>query len=583
MFLFGLRAIENRQYLTRHTFTLQIKGKNREGVSLFPNLKAKYSTIIYISSEHADKPEYHGREMQLFADFGFAVVTMQFSNTNENLLSVEILELENYLLRQEWVLTNSICWVAVGTNANAALLASFSTINQPNLLVLLNRKNTSCMTATNALLIHEYLKSKLLLITDESVTRFEFLKTNPNVDIQTIPPINFTLRDDRSLYLRCIAEYCRQKMPLTDYGSCILTNSLTAEEVHLFNIAMMRAGRNRMTLLEGVTSLSEMEQRTAVLIIGRMEDYDLANTTSDYLRSVVRAACLARRQYPWTIKCPLDVFDRYISNPRVFDEPYATDPSRFDRRLRHELKYCHTTQEAYNAIFYWMHAHATWRKDRPSGPFTAQDIFDCGGGNCTDTTVLFITLARRMGIPARPTYTLWQHIDSFHNWTEIWDVETKSWRSVDCTAYDRPYLSDWICLKPKSIIYTTPSTSGTWNAINEHRWEALTNTVGLFYPSGKIEVTVFAGSVVTPNVPVVVQMKRTNMVSIARAFTDSFGRATFTLGQCYKYPYRVFIEQPGETDWHWVNVISNKTFPVTLQLENRRSFSPSQHGEFNNK
>jgi len=73
-----------------------------------------------------------------------------------------------------------------------------------------------------------------------------------------------------------------------------------------------------------------------------------------------------------------------------------------------------------------------------------------------------------------------------HWWSEVWSVEENQWHAVDSSDYERTYGSFWMLRVPKSTILSTTSERGGWNAISEQRWEAFTNTIALFYPSGRV-------------------------------------------------------------------------------------------------
>jgi hypothetical protein len=67
-------------------------------------------------------------------------------------------------------------------------------------------------------------------------------------------------------------------------------------------------------------------------VIGGLEDYDLAHITAAQLREQVQSAWQARRAYPWCRDTPLDVFERFVANRRIYEDLPAWQPT-FPRRI----------------------------------------------------------------------------------------------------------------------------------------------------------------------------------------------------------------------------------------------------------
>ena len=112
--------------------------------------------------------------------------------------------------------------------------------------------------------------------------------------------------------------------------------------------------------------------------------------------------------------------------------------------------------------------------------------------------------------------------------------------------------------------------------MDEQRSEAFTNTIGLFYPSGQVVVRVLDREQPVPDQRVVAQAWLSNQVfSVLAAWTDAHGEACLTLGQTARHPYRILIDRPGEPDWQWLTVQSNRTYTVTLGLGKTKPFDKS--------
>jgi hypothetical protein len=171
---------------------------------------------------------------------------------------------------------------------------------------------------------------------------------------------------------------------------------------------------------------------------------------------------------------------------------------------------------------------------------------------------------------------IWQNYLGTHYCTEVWSVQEKRWRELDCTAETRAYGANWTLRVPKAMILTPNGERGGWNATAENRLDALINTIDLVYPSGKILVKVFDRGTPAAHQSVEIELPSVNgLVSIAKSRTDAKGEINLVLGESAKYPYRFFIDKPNETDWQWLEVHSNQTYNVVLNMENKRPFDAS--------
>jgi hypothetical protein len=65
---------------------------------------------------------------------------------------------------------------------------------------------------------------------------------------------------------------------------------------------------------------------------------------------------------------------------------------------------------------------------------------------------------------------------------------------------------------------------------------------------------------------------KNDVLSVLAARTDEQGEARLTLGRTALHPYRILIDRPGETDWQWLTVQSNRTYVVTLRMDKTKPF-----------
>ena len=198
-------------------------------------------------------------------------------------------------------------------------------------------------------------------------------------------------------------------------------------------------------------------------------------------------------------------------------------------------------------------------------------------GNCKYMVMLYTSLARSVGVPVRPALVNWPVRRDGHCWTEVWDPDKKGWHSVDSSAPERFYRADWVLRVAKASIHAATGERGAWNADSEGRWEAYTNTVGLFYPSGTLVVRVLERGAPKANQRVEVQtwLRKTTdpeLLHLTSAKTDRQGETRFTLGQSARQPYRFVLAGEDQPDWEWLAVKAGEHYELTLHADYAKPF-----------
>jgi dienelactone hydrolase len=574
---------------TRVVFSLKITtGEKTEGIAILPRPVAKYPVVIYTHGA-GESLLTIGTTLRQIAELGVAAVDIEYNHTNQAVFDEQFSALHNYLQQQPWAESNAIAWVGASLGAQQTLRFILNHPDiQPQLLVRLSGGWTSGLDSfTNQpgrLPIH----CPVLLVSGEKdgifpiedVKRLASLlrAAGTPVNLRILPDADHDFGTDRGVIIRAVAEYCRAHLPLTDYAAVLPGCLLNQNERQRFNVAMQRAGQNRRELWKAVSSTHEPERRTVMMVIGGLEDYDLAHMTAAHLKEVVHIAWDARRNYPWCRDTPLDIFEKFTANPRFYEEPIERFQPYFSQRLRREVKYCRTTEDASDAVWKWMHQLIIWDEQHgvPGKGKTPREIFAAAASNCEGMAVLYTALCRSVGLPERTTMLIWQNSLGTHYCTEVWSVQEKRWRELDSTAETRAYGANWTLRVPKAMILTPTGERGGWNATAENRLDAFLNTIGFAYPSGKVLVKVLDHGVPAAHQPVGIQLPSViGPVLITRSRTDDKGELNVVLGESAKYPYRFFIDQSGETDWQWLEVHPNQTYNVVLNLEKKRSFDPS--------
>jgi pimeloyl-ACP methyl ester carboxylesterase len=588
--LFSLAMIwaGNGDPFKRVTFSLKTAGSGKtECIAILPKPVGKHPVVIYIHGAGEGLLSI-GTTLRQIAERGVAVVGIEYNQTNQAAFDEQFLALHNYLQQQPWVENNATAWVGASLGAQQTLRFILNHPDiQPQLLVRLSGGWVlgldSFTNQPNKLPIH----CPVLLVNGEKdevfpigdVKRLADLlhAAGTSVDLQILPDTGHDFGVDQGVVLRVMAEYCRAHLPLTDYTAALSGCRLNQAERRRFNVAMQRAGQNRRALWKAVSSTHEPERRTVMMVIGGLEDYDLAHMTASHLKEVIHIAWQARRNYPWCRDTPLDIFEKFTANPRFYEEPIDRFQPVFSRRLHRIVKYCRTTEEASNAVWKWMHQLMVWDEQHglPGKGKTPEEIFEAGASDCEGMAVLYTALCRSVGLPERTTMLIWQNSLGTHYCTEVWSVEEKRWRELDSTAETRAYNANWTLRVPKAMILTPTGERGVWNATAENRLDAFINTIDLVYPSAMVLVKVLDHGTPVVHQPVGIELPSVKgLVLITRSRTDDNGEMSVVLGESAKYPYRFFIDQPGETDWQWLEVHPNQTCNVVLNLEKKRPFDP---------
>jgi dienelactone hydrolase len=421
------------------------------------------------------------------------------------------------------------------------------------------------------------------------------LETNGiSVSLRVLPGVGHDFGPDRAVVFRETAEYCRAHLPLADYTAMLRDCRLNEAERQRFNLAMQRAGQNRRELWKAVVSAREPERRTLMMVIGGLEDYDLAHVKASYLKRNVHLAWQARRTYPWCRNTPLDIFEKYVAGPRFYQEQIESWRSALNRLARHEVKYCRTTQEASDKVWKLMNEKVAFNMQESDGILDPLKILDAGSAGCLGLCILHAAMARSVGLPERVTRVLWQNSLGEHFCVEVWSAEDQRWHEIDVSAGNRAFDNDWVMRVPKTAILAPTGDRGLWDGLTVGRWSSFTNTIGHIYPSGDVLIKVLDHGIPAPDRTVAIKLPTVKgLVYMTLARTDLNGEARLTLGRSAQYPYLFFVLPPeeasasarypfpfsrhqfGEETWQWVQVESGKTQEVVLDLKDRRPFDPN--------
>jgi len=604
-FIAAMMWAKARDPFRRVEFSLRTaSGGKVRGIAVLQKPVGKHPVVIYLHGAGGSLLGT-GNELRQVAELGLAAVGLEYCQTNQDVFDEQFSALHQYLQQQAWAQSNATAWVGFSLGAQRTL--SFAVRYpqlQPQLLVRraggwveeLNEKfkikdsktqdgepasqpsafslQPSSPIHCPVLLIHGE-RDEVFPVADCKRLAERLRAYGTPVEVRIFSESGHGFVEDRGPVVRALAEYCAARLPLTDYAAVGPRCRLTPAEAQRFNLAMRRAGQHRRELWRAVTASREPERHTVMNVIGGLEDYDLAHISAAQLEACVDRAWQARRKYPWCRAAPLEIFEKFVANPRIYEEPLEQPSFPLLRQLLPRVKYCHNTGEASYAVGAWLYSRMNFRTAPAATESTLRQMMNYQG-DCREAAMWYTYLGRQVGVPMRPAYTTWPTLGSSHTFTEVWSMEENQWLAVDGDDQHRRHNTPWVLRIPKSTILSTSGERGGWNAIEEQRWEALTNTISLFYPSGQVTVRVLDREHPAQGQRVVTQVwLKGDVISVLAARTDEHGEARLTLGKSARHPYRILIERAGETDWQWLTVQSNQTYTVTLRMEKTKPFDKS--------
>ena len=155
---------------------------------------------------------------------------------------------------------------------------------------------------------------------------------------------------------------------------------------------------------------------------------------------VARHALALRRETPWGMSIPEDVFLAYVLFPRVNNE----NPEFYHEIIWNQLKPRLAGLDMAAAVAEvnrWCFEQATYRST-DGRTANALTVMRRGYGRCGEESVLLVSALRSCGIPARQLYVpLWSHCDDNHAWVEAWvDGE---WRYMGACEPELSLDSGW--------------------------------------------------------------------------------------------------------------------------------------------
>jgi predicted esterase len=217
LFLGALFWAKEQDPFSREWFTLKTADHGSvKCVAVLPKPIRQYPVIIFAHGVGEDLLK-DGTELRQMAELGLAVVSLEYSKTNQGMFRAQFEALLRYLIRQKWADTNAIAWVGYSQGAIDTLDFALShPKQQPQLLVQLDGAGAEPSTFNFQLLTNLHCPALFVHGEQDEVFPVEnterlasMLQTNGlPVELKIIPGISHDLQPNRGVVFRNIGEYC---------------------------------------------------------------------------------------------------------------------------------------------------------------------------------------------------------------------------------------------------------------------------------------------------------------------------------------------------------------------------------------
>lgn len=184
--------------------------------------------------------------------------------------------------------------------------------------------------------------------------------------------------------------------------------------------ALRLAGANAGALADALRQVPETNRDAMTFLAAWLPQSDLASMTADDLLDNVALAVQAHEETPWAKEVPYDVWLAFVLPHRCAQEPFEKYRRPFHDELAPRVAKLPSLREAALEVNRWCHENATFQPTsaRDQGPLTTRKR---GIGRCEEEMILYIAVARSVGIPARPVFTrYWPFMDNNHAWVEVY-------------------------------------------------------------------------------------------------------------------------------------------------------------------
>ncbi len=196
------------------------------------------------------------------------------------------------------------------------------------------------------------------------------------------------------------------------------------EELAEVKQALTRAGANRAELVRALEQAPAEQAKGMAFLIANMPERDLKALKADFLLENVRLAYDARRQVPWGMKIPEEIFlNDVLPYANVNESRHPWRKELYDLCLP-LVKDCKTPAEAAQRLneTIYKKLKVRYSTKRLKAEQSPKETITGGTASCTGLSILLSDACRSVAVPARLVGTpLWMNKSGNHTWVEIWD------------------------------------------------------------------------------------------------------------------------------------------------------------------
>ncbi len=169
----------------------------------------------------------------------------------------------------------------------------------------------------------------------------------------------------------------------------------------------------------GDPSLTPREREALQFLYAYMPLSDAVNYDGAYFLENVRLSEQTRREMPWGMGIPDEVYRHFVLPVRVNNEDLDASRRIFHDELADRVRDL-PMADAILEVNHWCHEKVVYTPtdSRTSAPLATVCT---AAGRCGEESTLLVAALRSVGIPARQVYTpRWAHTDDNHAWVEAW-------------------------------------------------------------------------------------------------------------------------------------------------------------------
>jgi transglutaminase-like putative cysteine protease len=332
--------------------------------------------------------------------------------------------------------------------------------------------------------------------------------------------------------------------------------------------------KNRYELLFDVfqDKLSGTEKEALMFLYAYMPLNDLADYDGKYFLDQVRVSLKAKREMPWGINIPEDIFRHFVLPYRVNNENLDTFRLACYDELKERVQGL-TLKDAIMEINHWCHEKVSYQPAdiRTSSPM---NTVKSARGRCGEESTFTVMALRTVSIPARQVYTpRWAHSDDNHAWVEVWVDGT--WHYLGACEPEPDFNMGWFKEPARRAMLVHTKAFGAYNG-DEQLVQKQNNFAEINSLSRYAKVKELFVNIQDTNGRSVdsasVEFKLYNFAEfypLARLYTDKNGYTSFTTGFGY---ILIWSTKNGSFGFEKISVEDADTVIIILDKEPGREY-----------